>query len=422
MSEELTFYQKQASYRRSSLPWVAALQSRALSDFARLGLPTRYDEEWKYTSVESLRKQSFSVQPLEVLSTKVSDMDLPIQKQLYICNGELLNHEAFDKERALGVLVLPLADALNRHPELVQPHLTKILPQEHAFQALNTAMLQQGVFIYVPQGVVLEEPLAIIHVQNQNQHAVYLRHLVIAEADSSIAIVEDYTGMDATSSLTNTATEIFLGQRAQVIHYKIQRESKQTIHLGHTAVRQMAYSQFASHVFNLGGALVRSDVSIDLQEAHAFCLMNGVYIPAEGQHVDQHTRVRHLVPHCASDQNYKGVLLGRSQAVFNGKVIVVHEAQHSDAKQQNKNLLLSPQAEINTKPQLEIFADDVSCSHGATVGQLDEDAVFYLASRGIERLDAMHYLIYAFVEENLALIPCHRLADWLRQQVTQQLG
>jgi Fe-S cluster assembly protein SufD len=177
-----------------------------------------------------------------------------------------------------------------------------------------------------------------------------------------------------------------------------------------------------NHSLSLGGKCVRSDLSLYLQEEKAHCLMNAIYAPTDGQHVDHHTTVYHLVPNCSSEQDYKGILNGRARAVFNGKVIVAKDAQHTDAKQQNKNLLLSANAEIDTKPQLEIFADDVLCSHGATVGQLDEEALFYLATRGIDRVEASHYLIHAFAKDNLQLIPHRKLADLMSQLLTQQLG
>ncbi len=179
--------------------------------------------------------------------------------------------------------------------------------------------------------------------------------------------------------------------------------------MGIYPLNNRAAAEFASHSLSLGGKLTRSDISIHLQEELAQCLMNGIYAPGEGQHVDHHTSVYHLVPNCQSEQDYKGILNGHSRAVFNGKVYVAKEAQHTDAKQQNKNLLLSAQAEIDTKPQLEIFADDVFCSHGATVGQLDEEALFYLATRGIGHLEATHYLLQAFANENLGLIPHNRI-------------
>ena len=213
-----------------------------------------------------------------------------------------------------------------------------------------------------------------------------------------------------------------LGEKAQCVHYKIQREGKLACHIGHVAVNQLAHSEFASHSFSFGGKLVRSDLSINLLQEYAQCLMNGIYIPNEGQHVDHHTIVNHLLPNCRSKQDYKGILNGHARAVFNGKVVVAKDAQHTDASQQNKNLLLSANAEIDTKPQLEIFADDVLCSHGATVGQLDEEALFYLATRGIDKIEASRYLVHAFTEENLRLIPKQKLAAWVGNLITQQLG
>jgi Fe-S cluster assembly protein SufD len=283
-------------------------------------------------------------------------------------------------------------------------------------------MIHCGVFIYIPQRVRIEEPIALSHLQNQMNQAIHLRHLIIAEAGSQATIIEDYTGVEGCSYLTNTVTEVCLGGSAHLTHYKIQRESKAAFHIGHLSVQQGAHSHFASHSLSLGGMVVRSDISIYLQEKNAHCLMNGIYAPSEGQHVDHHTTVHHLMPDCSSEQDYKGILNGRSRAVFNGKVKVAKDAQHTNAQQQNKNLLLSPNAEIDTKPQLEIFADDVVCSHGATVGQLDEEALFYLATRGIDRMEASHYLINAFAENNLRLIPDRKLADWMGHLLIQQLG
>jgi Fe-S cluster assembly protein SufD len=249
-----------------------------------------------------------------------------------------------------------------------------------------------------------------------------MRNLIIAEAGSSASIIEDYQGDLNTRYFTNTITEVSLAADAKITHYKIQRESKLAYHIGHIAVKQAANSQFESHSFSIGGKLVRSDITIGLHESGAHCLMNGVYAPADMQHMDHHTVVTHEVPSCSSEQDYKGILSGQSRAVFNGQVIVVKDAQHTVAKQQNKNLLLSANAEIDTKPQLDIFADDVVCTHGATVGQLDEEALFYLAARGIGRVEANRYLVQAFASENLKKFANIELADWLSTLLNQQLG
>ncbi|PWY57572.1 Fe-S cluster assembly protein SufD [Legionella qingyii] len=428
MSEILDFYQQRAKASLSTLPWLAQLQTKALRDLNRHGFPTRHDEDWKYTSVDALLNQSFMCSgdgPQESAITahdgKINS-DLPVNQPISIRNGLIFGIEQLTSTLPKGVLVLPLSVALSKHPELLQPYLGTILKQEHGFHYLNTAMIQCGLLIYIPAGVVIEEPIALTHIQTQTNQAVYLRHLIIAEAKAQATIIEDYQGWADCCYLTNTVTEIVVGADAKLTHYTIQRESKSAFHLGHLSVRQLVGSEFANHSLSLGGQWVRSDISLYLQEEKSHSLMNGIYAPGEGQHVDHHTTVQHLVPNCTSEQDYKGILTGRSRAVFNGKVFVAKDAQHTDAKQQNKNLLLSANAEVDTKPQLEIFADDVLCSHGATVGQLDEDALFYLATRGIDRLEASHYLIHAFASDNLRLIPHRQLADYMGHLLTQQLG
>ncbi|MFI4917977.1 MAG: Fe-S cluster assembly protein SufD [Legionellales bacterium] len=422
MSDILDFYQQQATAGLSTIPWLAAMQAQALKDLSRVGFPSRRDEEWKYTAVDKLLQQPFAQQQPALGSMESKTSDVPLTQQLQLHNGLISGAEQLASQLPAGVLVLPLATALAEHAELIAPYLGAILKPEHGFHFLNTAMIHCGVFVYIPAGVCVEEPIALTHFQDQMHQAVHLRHLIIAQPGSQATIVEAYSGADHCSYLTNTVTEVMVGARAKLTHYKIQRESKLAYHVGHLSVQQSAHSEFANHSLNLGGALARSDLSLYLQEEHAYCLMNGIYVTGDGQHVDHHTTVNHLVPYCRSEQDYKGILTGRSRAVFNGKVIVAKDAQHTDAKQHNKNLLLSAHAEIDTKPQLEIFADDVLCAHGATVGQLDEEALFYLATRGIDRADAAHYLIHAFASDNLRLIPHRVLADWMGNLVTQQVG
>jgi Fe-S cluster assembly protein SufD len=422
MNEILDFYQQQAAASLSTTPWLAQLQTKALTNLNRRGFPTRHDEEWKYTNVDALLKQSFTQYNRDAVVASPQVSDLPVTQQVLIHNGLISGIEQLAKLMPAGVLVLPLANALTSHAELVQAHLGRSLNEEHGFHFLNTAMIHCGVFIYIPKGVCVDEPIALTHVQDQANQAVHLRHLIIAEAGSQASIIEDYQGVEGACYLTNVITEVFLGANAKLTHCKLQRESKMAYHLGHVSVKQGAGSDFANHSISLGGKCVRSDLSLYLQEEKAHCLMNGIYAPAEGQHVDHHTTVHHLVPNCTSDQDYKGILTGRSRAVFNGKVIVAKDAQHTNAKQQNKNLLLTANAEVDTKPQLEIFADDVQCSHGATVGQLDEESLFYLATRGIGRVEASHYLIQAFAQDNLRLIPQAKLAEVMGHLLIQQLG
>ncbi len=415
MSEITDFYQQQALAGRSNIPWLSDLQKTALTDFERFGFPTRQHEEWKYTSVVSFLQQRFSttVSAVAMPMTARYQTDIPVGHLVGLINGEVCGAQELMAKLPEGVVVQSLAQALVDHPDKISPYLGCILQHEHGFHALNTAMLHQGLFIYLPAGVSLSEPLLLVHWQDVANQATHIRHLVVAEKGSSASIIEDYQGDASSCYLTNTVTEVFTATDAKLTHYKIQRESKQAYHVGHIAVKQAAGSQFDSHLFSVGGKLVRNDMTIYLQEPGAHCLMNGIYGPTDGQHMDQHTTVFHEVPDCSSEQDYKGILTGRSRGVFNGKVIVAKNAQHTRAKQQNKNLLLSATAEIDTKPQLDIYADDVVCTHGATVGQLDEDALFYLAARGIGRLEASQYLIQAFATENLRAIPLAGLATWM---------
>ena len=380
--------------------WFVDLKAEAASDFQQLGFPTRSDEDWKYSATDV-----FSTQALPVAQTSSFVPDTT---------------HAYPK----GVVVLPLLEALAKHADKIKPYLGQIMQQTHGFHAFNTAEFQDGMFIYVPKGVQVDEPIYLLYTQKESGVTRALRHLVIAETESSLTLVEDY-GSDLGNAVyyTSVITEINLAAKARVTHCKIQREGAQAFHVGELAVQQAADSRFESHSVSLGGQWTRSDTVIDFRESGASCLMNGMYTPTDGQHVDHHTIVKHRVPNCISEQDYKGILNGRSRAVFNGKVCVSHGAQKTEAKQYNKNILLSSKAEVDTKPQLEIYADDVVCAHGATVGQLDEEALFYLATRGIEDELAKHYLIQAFLTENIRNIAPvslkERVASLLVQHVEQ---
>ncbi|WED42171.1 Fe-S cluster assembly protein SufD [Legionella cardiaca] len=419
MSEILDFFQKQAKERLSTIPWIAELQTKSLQELSDYGFPNRHHEDWKYTVVDALLQQQFSVLKTHE-AVEVAKSDLPFKNQIIIQNGLILGLDELAKQLPAGVLLQPLSHALTQHEDKLKPYFDKLVKHEHGFHALNTALWHTGVVIYVPAGVSIEEPIVLSHWQDKEQ-ALHARHLIIMETGSQATIIEEYRGAEGTNYFTNTITEVRTAPHAKLTHYKLQRESRTAYHIGQISVRQERNSQFDSHSLSLGGKLVRSDINLYLQEEGAKCLMNGIYAPTEGQHIDHHTIVHHLVPNCQSEQDYKGILAGRSRAVFNGKVIVAKNAQHTQAKQQNKNLLLSAQAEIDTKPQLEIFADDVVCTHGATVGQLDEDALFYLATRGINRQEASSYLIHAFAAENLRLVPHQTLADWMGALLNQQL-
>ena len=439
MSDCVDFYQKQACAGISTVPWLARIQEQACQELERTGFPTRHHEDWKYTSVDAFLQHRFVFNSTQTTDHTINKLARPIPSiPLRIVNGAVIPSEAkqssglcTDSSLAMtdscttlpsGVIIVPISEALECMPEKIKPYLGQILKQEHAFHALNTAMLHQGLFIYIPDNVSINEPLWLNHWQDKAEQAVNLRHIVVAGCGSRVTLIEDYAGLAETCYFTNTITEIHLAPKATVTHYKIQRESKLAYHVGHLAVQQAEHSQFDSHSICIGSQWMRSDITIKLDEPNARCLMNGLYLPGDGQHMDHHTLVNHAVPDCQSAQDYKGILKGKSRGVFNGRVVVAEGAQHTEAKQQNSNLLLSKNAEIDTKPQLEIFANDVICTHGATVGQLDEDALFYLATRGIAREEASRYLMSAFMNENMRLLANDKLAAWLSILLNEQLG
>lgn len=413
MNEPLEFYKDRAKAAISTIPWVAALQTEALNAFSCSGFPGRKDEEWKYTSLQPFLEHYFR----EKVAPPRNIPDFPLKNSINIINGSILIP---DLQLPSEAIVMPLAQAFIEHADILKQHWDNS-PYAHGFHALNTAFLNTGIFIWLPSGIRLEAPLHISHYQDEDQGAHYLRHVIIAEADSELTLVEDYSGAANKAYFTNRIMDIHLQAKAKLSHILIQRESKAAFHIGLANVTQAQGSRFDSHSFSVGGKLVRSDLDIRFAGEYAQCLMNGVYVPGEGQHIDHHTTVHHALPHCNSQQDYKGILTGRSRAVFNGKIIVSEDAQQTDAKQQNKNLLLSAGAEIDTKPQLEIFADEVICSHGATVGQLDEDALFYMATRGMGREEASACLVHAFAAENLQQIPLAYAAEWMSTLLDEQL-
>jgi Fe-S cluster assembly protein SufD len=419
MDECIAFYQNQENPFAAKTSWLADMCAVARQQFVEHGFPTRFDENWKYTAVLPFLQHRFQ---LHSISTDLPDnviQDPPCNAYPFAwVNGFLTKKSALPT----GVVVMSLLDAIAAMPEKVTPYLGHSLKSEHAFHALNTSMLAQGLVIYVSAHATISDPLWLSHWQSRAGHGVHLRHLIILEEGASVNVVEEYRGDAANCYYTNTITEVHLAPSAHLTHYKIQCEGQHAFHVGHTAVTQSSQSQFDSHMFSLGGQWVRSDITIRLQEPEARCSMNGLYAPTEDQHMDFHTLVEHAVENCHSEQDYKGMMTGHSRAVFNGRVLVEKGANRTVAKQQNKNLLLSPHAEIDTKPQLEIFSDDVICTHGATVGQLDEEALYYLATRGISHEDACRFLMQAFVTENIRAIPNETLAAWIGNLFFEQIG
>jgi Fe-S cluster assembly protein SufD len=368
------------------------LRRKALARFADLGFPTLKDEEWRFTNLAALVRTSF--EPGD--------------------DGTLVPPTPLD-----GVIVCRLTDALVRHPDLVEPHLARLADYEkHAFTALNTAFLRDGYFVHVPPGKVLEEPIRLdIAAPASDRPLVWHRRcLILAGRGSRASVVENYDGA-AGVYFTNAVTEVVLAEDAALDYYRVQRESQQAFHVATVQVRQERGSRFTSHALALGGALSRTDLNVVLDAEGCECTLNGLYRADGDRLVDNHTRIDHARPRCSSHELYKGILAGRARGVFNGKIYVHRDAQKTDARQTNKTLLLSDDAVIDAKPQLEIYADDVKCTHGASIGQLDEEALFYLRTRGIGHDEARRLLTYAFANDILERIQ----VDSLRAELTERM-
>jgi len=305
------------------------------------------------------------------------------------------------------VTITSLADALSARPEVLEAYLGRCLPDvSHGFTALNTALLADGAYVHLSRGVSLEQPIHILYVTTDEAEAMLMqpRNLVVAEPDSQATLIEHYVANGETAYWTNTLTEVVAEANASVTHYRLQEEGLRAFHVGGLHVHLDRDSRFTSHGIDFGGRLVRNELRSVLDAEGAECHLNGLSVLGGRQHVDNHTHIDHASPRGTSREFYKGILDGRARGVFHGRIVVHPHAQHSDAEQLNHNLLLSRDAEADSKPQLEIYADDVKCSHGATVGQLDTDALFYLRSRAVDEAAARDLLTYAFARDVLQRI------------------
>lgn len=379
------------------------------------GFPTRRDEDWKYTSADAFLKAPFSM-TMETLS---SVQHSPHLSDAYVihCGGGSVT---FPRDLPKGVILSSLRDACREHAGQVEPLLGNILEISHGFQAFNLATFQSGVFLLLEPGIHLQKPIVFMHSPSQSGKMEVMRHLVVLSERSECQLLHCF--LHESVGATNVVTEIALSKHSKLFQYGIETSEEEAFHFSHIAVRQDAESHFESHQLSLGAKLARSDLSVLLEGSYANCLLNGMYYLRQNAHLDHHTWVFHCDPNTTSSEDYRGVLSDASRGVFNGKVLVKNEAKGSVAKQQNKNLLLSQQAEINTKPELSIFADDVQCSHGATVGQIDEDALFYMATRGIDRVSAINELIKAFLMTHLEQVPYTEIAAWMARELYERNG
>ena len=405
-------------------------REQSFAQFEHLGFPTVRDEDWKYTNIAPVARGKFS--PVTQngsspsLNGDVDKVSYPETEnsRLVFVNG-VFQRNLNSVQLPDGVIVTELAEAL-RQPEyepLIREQLS-LNPRANGFTALNTAMFSSGAFVLIRSGVKLATPIHLLFtasVDNGSTPAVFPRVMVIAEDNSSATIVESYAGSRGVY-LTNAVVNVVVGNNARVEHYKVQSESASAFHIANTFATAGRDASYESTNINLGALLSRHDIAVTFQHEGASCAVDGLYLIGGNQHSDTHSIIDHATAHCTSRQLYKGVLNGRSHAVFNGKVFVRHGAQQTDAQQTNKNLLLSEDARVDTKPQLEIFADDVKCTHGAAIGQLNDDELFYLESRGINPALARNMLTYGFAEEVIERIKIDSIRKNLDQAVMNSLS
>jgi Fe-S cluster assembly protein SufD len=425
--------------REGEPSWVARLRAGAFERFEELGFPTTDAEDWKYTNVAPLARTTFKPAAFES-ATRLDGAAVERfvsaearRSRLVFVNGifnpELSSLEAIPREAVAADIGAALA---GEHAAVLWEHLGRLSGEgSDAFSALNTAFLRGGAFLHIPSGVTIEVPVQLLFLtasdnagsaaSSEVESAAFPRVLVVAGRDSCLDIIETYASLGDDTYFTDAVIEVFVGEGARVTHFKVQDEGERAFHIASTRAEVSGSGSYDLTTVTLGAQLSRHEIEVLLEGERAECRVDGLYIVGTGQHTDTHSLIDHRQPHCTSRQNYKGILDGKSRAVFNGRVYVHEGAYQTDAEQSNKNLLLSSDSRVDTKPQLEIYNDDVKCAHGATVGQLEEEELFYLLSRGLHPDLARNLLTYGFAEEIVERVKFDSIRAQLDEAILNRL-
>ena len=407
--------------------WLTGLRDSAFESFRNEGFPTLRHEDWKYTDVRPITRRLFTTsvapQGFDRDFVKPAGFPEPACHELVFTNGRCAGSLSTLLELPNGAILQSLGSAINDNNKIVTDCLSRSASGKNGFVSLNTAFIADGSFLYVPDNAYVEQPINLMFLANKQEQpfATHLRNVIVLGKNARATVIETYVGTQDAEYFTNSMTEVHVGEGAILEHYKLQQESMRSYHIAYLNVHQRRDSQVESHSISLGGALVRNDIDSQLEEEGARITLNGLYLASGRQHVDNHTCINHLKPNTGSKEFYRGVLDGHARGVFNGRVIVHKDAQKTDAHQSNSNLLLSDNAEVDTKPELEIYADDVKCSHGATVGQLDDAMLFYLRSRAIDAETARSLLTFAFADEVISHIRLEAVRNRLESIVVGKL-
>jgi len=405
------------------------LRCEAIKEFETLGFPSKKEEAWKYTSLKSVLSEDYSVFPKKEDTIEYNDIkkflihDIDTFNLVFI-DGIFSSHLSQTTHENIDVCLMSAAMVKPKYKAVVDVYFNKAVSKQNGLIPLNTAFAKEGAFIHIPKNEVANKPIQIVNFSTGNEAALLIqpRNLIVVGENAQVQIIERHQSLTDHPVLTNTVTEIFAEKHAIVDYYKIQNDRSSASLIDNTFIEQQTESNCSIHTFSFGGKLTRNNLNFYQKGEHCDSTLKGITIIEGKQHVDHNTLVHHIMPNCESHQDYKGIYANNSTGVFNGKIVVEKEAQKINAFQANNNILLDDMATINSKPQLEIFADDVKCSHGCTIGQLDEDSLFYLRSRGIPLKEAKALLMYAFASNVLESVKIPEIKKRITYQIALKLG